>query len=115
LVATSPLPTEKLDDINRHPAASAMDEHAVLEHERRAGRGRSQEHSVGHGLDLDLAPRRQGEPIPKYFRHHDPPGRINGSLHTKMVFRNGPWSQRLGALTALGFPEPVDMRIQELR
>ena len=96
LVAGSPLPTEKIDDINCRPAATAMNEHAICEHERRAGRRRSQEHSVGYGLEFDLASRREREPIAKCFRHHDPTRSVHGSFHTKMVFRNGPPSQRRG-------------------
>ena len=91
-----PLLSEKLYDVNRRPAAAAMNEYAGLQHERRTGRGRSQEHSVGHGLDLDLASRCESKPITKRFRYHDPSCRINGSSHTKMVFRNGPQSQHGG-------------------
>lgn len=94
--AAGPLLPEKLDYIDRRPAAAAMNEHAVFEHKRGAGCGWSQEHSVGHGLDLDLTAGCEGEAIPKGFWHHDPPRRVDGSLHTKMVFRHGTPSQQGG-------------------
>ncbi len=49
-----PLLSEKLDHINRRPAAAAMNEHAFCEHKRESGCGRSQEYSVGHGLNPRL-------------------------------------------------------------